>query len=318
MTQYDPKYNDLIDAETWAFIRETEKWYPPDAIGLSIQDQRAVYDKMCRAFNAGHPPGVVVTDSFIAATDHTIPTRSYQVQHPITAQVAYLHGGGFVVGGLDSHDDVCAEICARTKALVTAIDYRLSPEHPFPDDFNDALTAVRHLAKSGVPLVLVGDSAGGNLCAAISAALRGTPHAPIGQVLMYPGLGAPHPTQSATDHAFAPMLTRQDVAFYATIRSGGDTTAEANPSFSPLRATSFANLPPTVVITAQCDPLSDDGRLYCAQVTAAGGKAAHYQEPGLIHGYLRARHRTARAGASFDRIIAAISTLAGGDWPVKL
>jgi len=318
MTQYDSKYNDLIDAETWAFIRETESWYPPDAIGLTIGDQRAVYDKMCRAFHAGHPPGVGVTDGFIATTNHQIPIRTYHVQHPIPAQVVYLHGGGFVVGGLNSHDDVCAEICARTNATVTAIDYRLSPEHPFPDDFNDALTAVRHLANSGAPLVLVGDSAGGNLCAAIAAALRGTPNAPIGQVLIYPGFGAPHPTQSATDHAEAPMLTRQDIAFYATIRAGGDTTAQSNPNFSPLRATGFENLPPTIAITAQCDPLSDDGKVYCDQITAAGGKAAHIEEPGLVHGYLRARHRAARASASFDRIITAIETLARSEWPEKL
>lgn len=318
MTQYDPKYDDLIDAETWAFIRDTESWYPPDAIGLTIQDQRTVYDKMCRAFHAGHPPGVVVTDGFIAATDHNIATRSYHVQHPIPAQVAYLHGGGFVVGGLDSHDDVCAEICARTKAPVTAIDYSLSPEHHFPDDFNDALAAVRHLAKSGAPLVLVGDSAGGNLCAAISAALSGTAQAPIGQVLIYPGLGTPHPTHSAADHAGAPMLTSQDIAFYATIRAGGDTTARTNPNFSPLYGDSFANLPPTVAITAQCDPLSDDGKHYCDQITAAGGAAMHIEEPGLVHGYLRARHRVARAGTSFDRIITAIATLARGDWPAKL
>lgn len=314
MTAYDPKYDDLIDAETWDFIRETESWYPPDAIGLSIDAQREVYDTMCRAFSAGYPQGVVATDGLIEAKGHGIPIRRYQSPQSGTAQVAYLHGGGFVVGGLNSHDDVCAEICARTGFAVTAIDYRLSPEHPFPADFNDALAAVHSLAHSGGPLVLVGDSAGGNLCAAVAAELRGTALAPIGQVLVYPGLGATKATRSATDHASAPMLSSQDMAFYAAIRGGENDGAQNYPRFSPLRATDFSGLPPTIAITAQCDPLSDDGKLYCHQITAAGGKAIHFEELGLVHGYLRARHRAARAAGSFNRIIAAIIALGHADW----
>lgn len=315
---YDPKYDYLIDAETWDFIRETESWYPPDAIGLTIDGQREVYDRMCRAFFAGYPPDVVALDGRIDAEGHSIPTRSYQIPEAGLVQVIYLHGGGFVVGGLSSHDDVCAEICARTGFEVTAVDYRLSPEHPFPDDFNDALVAVGHLAASGKPVILVGDSAGGNLCAAVAAAMRGTPQAPIGQVLIYPGLGSANPTQSAVEHAFAPMLTCQDLGFYAAIRSGKDETAQDTPSFSPLRAVDFSGLPPTITITAQCDPLSDDGRVYCNKIMVAGGKALHLEEAGLVHGYLRARHRVKRARASFDRIIMAISILARGDWPAKL
>lgn len=318
MTQYDPKYDQLIDTETWAFIRETESWYPPDAIGLTIEGQRGVYNKMCRAFHAGYPAGVVATDGTITAHHRDIPTRSYSTGSPAAAQVVYFHGGGFVVGGLDSHDDVCAEICRRSQMPVTAVDYRLSPEHPFPNDFDDALAAARHLAATGLPIVLVGDSAGGNLCAAVAAALRGTAQAPIGQVLIYPGLGARAQSQSAITHANAPMLTTQDMAFYAAIRAGDDPTAQTNPAFSPLRGTDFANLPPTIAITAQCDPLSDDGKLYCDQITAAGGKAMHLEEAGLVHGYLRARHRVARAGASFDRIVAAVSALGQGDWPATL
>ncbi|MGB3280089.1 MAG: alpha/beta hydrolase [Pseudorhodobacter sp.] len=313
---YDPKYDDLIDDETWAFIRETESWYPPDAIGLSIAGQREVYDAMCRAFHAGHPPGVVATDSAIAPGSHSIPLRTYRCGGAGLAQVLYVHGGGFVLGGLDSHDDVCAEICARTGFDVTAVDYRLSPEHPFPCDFNDALAAARSL--SAKPVVLAGDSAGGDLCAAVAAALRGTEFAPIGQVLIYPGLGAPVATQSAVEHAHAPMLTAQDMAFYSTVRAGGDETAQDNPSFSPLRAADFSGLPPTIAITAQCDPLSDDGKHYCERVAAAGGMAKHIEEQGLVHGYLRARHRVTRAGASFDRIVAAISALGRGDWPESL
>ena len=195
---YDPKYDDLIDAETWGFIRDTESWYPPDVIGLTIERQREVYDKMCRAFFAGYPKGVTAQDADIRGTTHAIPVRHYRSQPDAPVQVLYLHGGGFVVGGLHSHDDVCAEICAATGFDVTAVDYRLSPEHPFPQDFDDALAVARVL--TGKPVLLVGDSAGGNLCAALAAALRGTPQAPIGQVLIYPGLGAPIRTGSSSTH----------------------------------------------------------------------------------------------------------------------
>lgn len=309
---YDPKYDALIDAQTWAFIRETESWYPPDAIGLSIADQRGVYDAMCKAFHAGHPAGVTVQNGDIRLPSHAVPLRHYTSRPDAAAQVLYLHGGGFVVGGLDSHDDVCAEICAGTGFDVMAVDYRLSPEHPFPQDFEDALTAAQAVTK---PLILVGDSAGANLCAAVSAALA---KRPLGQVLIYPGLGPPTPTLSMTTHAHAPMLTTEDSAYYARIRSAQNTETLHDPRFSPLRAASFAGLPPTLAISAECDPLADDAALYCAAITAAGGQALHIREAGLVHGYLRARHRVDRAGASFARIIAAIVALGQGKWPETL
>lgn len=312
--RYDPKYDDLIDAQTWAFIRETESWYPPDAIGLTIEGQRAVYDKMCSAFHAGYPAGVTAQDGDIRLASHAIPLRHYRSRANAPGEVLYLHGGGFVVGGLHSHDDVCAEICAGTGLDVTAVDYRLSPEHPFPQDFEDALAAAR--ARSAKPVVLVGDSAGGNLCAAVSAALTGAACAPIGQVLIYPGLGSQPPTASMVAHAHAPMLSAEDTAYYAAIRSAQRAQTVSDPRFSPLRAASFAGLPPTVAISAECDPLADDAALYCEAIAAAGGKAVHIREAGLVHGYLRARHRVDRAGASFARIVGAIAALGRGQWPI--
>jgi len=302
---YDAKYDGLIDAQTWAFIRETESFYPPDAIGLSTEGQRAFYDRMCKAFHAGRPPGVTVQDTALG----DIPLRQYQSQPNAKAQVLYLHGGGFVVGGLNSHDDICAEICARTGFDVTAVAYRLSPEHPFPQDFDDALAAAQAGSK---PLVLVGDSAGGNLCAALSAALE-TPS--LGQVLIYPSLGPPTPTASMTTHAYAPMLTAQDCVYYAQIRAAQNPQTLDDPRFSPLRAASFAGLPPTIAISAECDPLADDAALYCTAIASAGGRARHIREAGLVHGYLRARHRADRARASFARIIHVIAALGKGDWP---
>ncbi|WP_050527562.1 alpha/beta hydrolase [Pseudorhodobacter aquimaris] len=306
---YDAKYDALLNAQTWEFIRKTESFYPPDAVGLTVTEQRRVYDEMCCAFHAPHPAGLAVHDTTL---DH-IPLRHYRAAKHAPAQVLYIHGGGFVVGGLESHDSVCAEISARTGLDVTAVDYRLSPEHPFPQDFDDALHAAK--AQTGKPLVLVGDSAGANLCAAVSAALVGAADAPVGQVLIYPQLGAAGVTNSMSAHANAPMLSAADCAYYAALRSARIAQTVEDPRFSPLQAASFAGLPPTVAISAECDPLADDAAVYCDAITAAGGRARHIQEAGLVHGYLRARHSVDRAKASFTRIINAISDLSRGEWP---
>ena len=109
------------------------------------------------------------------------------------------------------------------------------------------------------------------------------------------------------------MLTVRDLDFYMGIRTGGeDRTGDI--TLSPLADADFANLPATVLITAECDPLSSDGEAYRDRVVAAGGRAAWFEEPGLVHGYLRARHMVGRARASFTHIVEAVSALGRGDW----
>lgn len=300
-------YQTLIDAETWAFIRRSEACYPPETATFSIADQRRIYDKMCREFHRGYPAGVTAEDRPVGG----VPCRVYPGAAPT---VLYLHGGGYVVGGLESHDDVCAEIRARTGLTVVSADYRLSPENLHPAAFDDARAVALALATEG-PLLLAGDSAGGNLAAAVSHALRAVPRVHLlGQVLIYPGLGGNIDQGSYLRHAHAPMLTRDDVLFYADIRHGGPHPA-GDATVAPLHDTDFSRLPPTVAISAQCDPLADDGRDYAARITAAGGRAHWIEEPGLVHGYLRARATVPRAAASFTRITHAISALAHGDWP---
>ena len=162
----------------------------------------------------------------------------------------YLHGGGFVVGGLDSHDDVCAELCQRTGYELVSVDYRLAPEHLHPAAFDDALTAFEWVAKTyAQPILLAGDSAGGNLAAALAHATRGHERAPIGQVLIYPGLGGDMSKGSYVEHAEAPMLTVRDIEFYRDVRSGGPER-QGDATVAPLADTDFSGLPPTVVVTA--------------------------------------------------------------------
>ena len=295
-----PDYQSLIDAQTWAFIRATDATYPPDTATLTIADQRAIYDRMCRSFFRGYPQGVTAEDLPVGG----VPCRRYPGAGPT---VIYLHGGGYVVGGLHSHDDVCAEIRGVTELTVISVDYRLSPEHQHPAAFDDACAVIR--ATPG-PLVLAGDSAGGNLAAAAAHALR-DPRI-LGQVLIYPGLGGDRSMGSYVTHANAPMLTAADIDFYAGIRHGGTAPQRGDPTVSPLQDTDFSGLPMTLAIGAECDPLHDDAPDYAAAIRAAGGRAHAVTATGLVHGYLRARATVPRAAESFALITATIAAFGRG------
>lgn len=305
-------YERLIDEETWAFIRKTGECYPDDAVELSIDEQRAVYNEMAREFRVARPDLVTAEDRQAMG----VPVRIYTAGSP-TRTVLFCHGGGFVVGGLESHDDVCAEICAQTGYRVVSVDYRLAPEHQHPamfDDARNALAWVIDTYKEGV--VLMGDSAGANLCAALAHATRNDPElAPhiMGQVLIYGAFGGDVNAGSYIEHAQAPMLTRDEILFYMDIRGSGRT--DWDPTYAPLQDSDFSHLPPTVLISADCDPVRDDSRDYRDRVQAAGGRAHWINEPGLVHGYLRARHSVGRARDSFERISVAVEALGQGVWP---
>lgn len=319
MPPIQPDYDTLIDKETWAFIRRTENWYPPETTSFPVHQQRGIYDSMCREFHIGYPKGIT------AQTDDTgISTRHYCLT-PVAgmaatiAQIVYFHGGGFVVGGLDSHDDVCAELCATTGFPLTAVDYRLCPEHPHPAAFHDALSGVEKAwRRQQLPILLCGDSAGANLAAAVAHQLRAENHSknPIrlaGQVLIYPGLGGNTSTGSYQTHANAPMLTTEDVEFYSKLRlQGSNGIVEA--TSAPLMDSCFADLPDTYIVSAQCDPLSDDGKMYRDAIVSAGGNAVWINESGLVHGYLRARNTVGRARRSFERITDTLSAMGNGEW----
>lgn len=309
-------YAKLIDAETRAFIERTNEWYPPDAVDRSIAEQRAVYDEMCRAFFTGYPQGVNARDSAVEAPGRAIPVRIYRTAAEPVVTLLYFHGGGFVLGGLESHDDVCAELAATTGYEVVAVDYRLAPEHTHPAQFDDALAAFEWAtATRERPVLLCGDSAGGNIAAAVSHATRGHKRRPAGQVLIYPTLGGDQHRGSYVTHAEAPMLTTRDLGFYRDIRAG-DRDVTGDITFAPLADADFANLPPTFVVTAECDPLSSDGEAYRDRILAAGGTAAWVEEKGLVHGFLRARHSVGRAKAGFRRIADALAALGRGEFPL--
>ncbi len=307
-----PDYRALIDAEMWAFIERVDGTYPPGVVDMTIAEQRAVYNNMCKVFYQGRPAGVDVHDE----DQGGVLCRRYETGTTDTT-VIYYHGGGFVVGGLDSHDDVCAELCKRTGFRVISVDYGLAPEVVFPGCFNDAwaaFEAITEFHKGSV--IMCGDSAGGNLAAAVTHHARGRiDNRIVGQVLIYPGLGGDHDQGSYVEHANAPHLTTADMAFYMKTRTGGVSPPKGDPRFAPLQDTDFSGLPPSVMVTAECDPLASDGKAYRDAVRVAGGTAKWINVSGMVHGCLRARVMSQKAAGFFDQIVGAVDAVGRREWP---
>jgi acetyl esterase/lipase len=297
------KYAGLKDPGLRAFMIAGERLYPPDAVNFSMAEQRAFYDKYCAHFRKQRPSGISSEDFKVG----DVPCRLYRsdaMEKP--PLLLYLHGGGFVLGGLDSHDDVCAEICDGAEAAVVAVEYRLAPEHPFPAAFEDCWQVLQYLGRHYSKIAVGGDSAGGNLAAALSLKARdeGSPKL-MGQLLIYPGLGGDMSKGSYVSQAKAPGLATSDVEYYRDIYKGnGSRFAE------PLRETNYAGLPPAFMVAAGLDPLHDDCEDYAARLRAAGIAALVRHEPLLVHAFIRARHMSEPARDSFRAIIEAVFALA--------
>lgn len=286
----------MLDPEIMAFVDETAQFYPPDLAADDWPGQRAAYDRMAAHFHVGRPAGLAVSDDRVAG----VALRCYGRASAV--RLLYLHGGGFVLGGLESHDDVCAEISARSGVQVVSVDYRLGPEHPHPAAYDDAAGVARALIAQG-PVILCGDSAGATLCAALAGTFPAGSF--LAQVLVYPLLGfAPHGGSFET-HAHAPLLSRDDVLLYDRLRFADPS----DPRHCPAKG-DLASLPPTWLFPAEVDPLHDDALRYLAAVRGAGGEAYLRTGVGLVHGWLRARHRSTKARAEFDAVLEAVSNLA--------
>lgn len=303
-------YDSEIDKETWAFIEKTKSFYSDELLSYSIEQQRLEYNQMCRAFDTHRQYELIIkTEEW-----DTIPVRIYEPQNSVGTLI-YFHGGGFVVGDLDSHHDVCANLAEKSQLRVVSVAYRLAPEHKHPAQFNDAYHAVKIASNTyPEPLIVAGDSAGGNLAACVCHSLRSTDINLSGQVLIYPSLGTNMDSKSFIIHSNAPLLSTKDMLYYKKIRCENDVP-EDDATFAPLNDEDFSNLPPTIVFTAACDPLVDDGEKYCEKITNSGGLAKWINEAGLVHGYLRARSEVARASNSFERIAFAAASLAQKKWP---
>jgi len=316
------------EPEILAFIAEVDSYYPPKSVEAPIAQQRARYDALCRGFDAPLPAGLTVADETAPHPQGSVPLRRYRpAQCHREAVVVYFHGGGFIVGGLDSHNAICAEIAEAAGAEVMATDYRLAPEHRFPVALTDCLAAV--LTHGARPIVVAGDSAGGSLAAGAAMALRdaarGAPAAlalleaagwrrgaalprVVGQALIYPVLGGDLGQGSYREMAEAPGLSTKDVRYYRDILGA----PERDPYGHPLAAADWAGLPPAFITAAHFDPLRDDGRAYAARLAEAGVAVSFREEPQLVHAWLRARHRSPGARAGFDALCRGVAQLLDG------
>jgi acetyl esterase len=314
---HDPlaaKYAQLVDPGIRRFMIEGERFYPPDAVNFTLAEQRAFYDRYCAHFGKPRPPSVTLHD-FNAGS---VPCRLYKSDAtPRPPVLLYLHGGGFVLGSLDSHDDVCAEICEGADIAVVAVQYRLSPVKIFPAAFDDCWSALKHVAETelGVDrakIIVGGDSAGGNLAAALAMKARdeGAPKL-LGQVLIYPGLGGDTSKGSYVAQATAPGLTVADIDYYRRLYCGPDGSPGHRSKYAaPLRETDYRSLPPAFMVAAALDPLHDDCGDYAARLQAAGVPALVRDEPLLVHAFIRARHMSEPARESFSAIVEACFVLA--------
>ncbi|MFC6339144.1 alpha/beta hydrolase fold domain-containing protein [Pseudomonas sp. CCM 7891] len=295
-----------ISPQMVAFVENTESFARDDT---SLAGLRQGYDRMCQAFTPALPEGLRVSGFALAG----VGVRAYQPVAPTPAAgwpcILYMHGGGWVVGGLDSHDFICFELASALQVLVIAIDYRLAPEHPFPAAYNDCRAVWQAIQSGEAPcninleqLVVAGDSAGGNLAAALCLGLRDDRQSlPRGQVLIYPGLGGPDGLPSRRDCADAPLLSSADTEYYRALYLHKPDKPSAYAM--PLLATDFSGLPPALITVAQFDPLRDDGMLYAERLRAAGVTATLYPGKGLIHGCLRARGQVAEVDRLYEYLL---------------
>ncbi|WP_017558707.1 alpha/beta hydrolase [Nocardiopsis baichengensis] len=243
-----------------------------------------------------------------------VPVRIYR---PTARQdlpaVLYLHGGGFVVGGLDTHDNAVRLLAEQAGALVVSVDYRMAPEHRYPAALEDCFAAYRWLRANAAALgadpgriAVAGDSAGGflSLCTAFIAAERGVP-GPVHLGLVYPGTGAAlgegfaaASGTSGGDADDSGGMSADELGWYMATFLGGFPVSELPHYVPPARARDLSVLPPVFVLTAEHDPLKEDGAAFAERLEEAGVPVERWDAPGMVHSFLRWMHAVPAARAS--------------------
>ena len=264
---------------------------------LSPPEARVAYLASRQVLQPDPEPVAEVVALEAAGPGGPIPLRFYRGQgvpkeSPQPALI-FFHGGGWVIGDLESHDQVCRALANATPCIVVAVDYRLAPEHKFPAAAEDAIAATQWIAANAARLgidagrlAVGGDSAGGNLAAvvALDARDRGVPRLAL-QLLVYPAADMRMDWPSAERHALQLPLTRAAMDWFIAhyLRSDDD---KADWRASPLRASSLKGLPPALIVTAGFDPLRDEGEAYAKALRSAGVAVVHELFEGQIHGFL--------------------------------
>jgi acetyl esterase len=257
----------------------------------------------------------------IPATTETpaLPARLYAARGGSAPSpgLVYLHGGGWVIGDLDTHDQLCCRLARLGGLRVVAIDYRLAPEHRFPAAVLDSLAAFRYVAAHAESLGIdparlgvAGDSAGGNLSAVVGLHTRGDARRPALSVLLYPALDAGRTTPSHRELAEGFFLNTAAMDWYYDHYRGPRPQEPLHPDASPLHAADVAGSPPTLIVAAAFDPLRDEAAAYAERLRAAGVTTVYKCYPDLIHGFAlltglsaSARHATATLASTIGQAL---------------
>lgn len=284
-----------LDPELQVVVDLVNAQPAPPASEQGAEALRAAFAGLARMLGTGDER-VTTEDLQLDLPGRSVGARRYLPVAPAAGPgtVVFFHGGGFVIGSIDTHDAICRDLAAACGRPVVSIDYRLAPEHTFPAAHDDAEDAVRWLAtrgeRHGLDLgrtVLAGDSAGANLAIATARRLRDRPEPGVEVVLaalVYPvaDLADPDSHPSFTDNGEGYLLTADTMRFFADSYVP-DVGQRSRPDASPLRVADLAGMPATLVITAEYDPLRDEGDALAAALSDAGVEVDLHRFDGAVH-----------------------------------
>jgi acetyl esterase/lipase len=302
----------MLDPQARAYLDLLASISAPPLHALDAQQARLAYKKARAIAQPAPPPVSAVSMHGADGPAGPIPLRVYRPLGSAATEtlpaLVFLHGGGWTIGDLDTHDVVCREICNRARCAVVSVDYRLAPEHRFPAAVDDTLAATRwvagharDLAIDPARIAIGGDSAGGNLAAVAALLLRdaGGPALAL-QLLIYPATDFRANTASHRENGSGYLLTKEAIDYFSAsylgpAMDGTDWRA------SPALAASFRGLPAAFVLTAGYDPLRDEGALYAQQLRDAGVPVEYVCFEGQIHGFITMSKLIDAAAVAFDR-----------------
>jgi acetyl esterase len=305
------------------FVTRANSVLPPDYHTRPLAEQRRLYASLVDEFPFPRPAGVAVRDDTVRDDTgrgaggrgvRAVPVRVYRPDRRTgRGAYLYLHGGGFVLGSLDTHDTIAAELAAKSGQVVIAVDFRPAPEHPFPAALEDCYAALRGVAAEADRLDVdpgllgvAGDSSGANLAVALCLVSRDRGGPPVhAQALVSPVLDFARWNSGGED---APLLSGDEMVLF-TRQYTGDPANVEHAYISPLRSARFHGLPPAYIMAAEADSLCVDAGQYAERLRAAGTPVELVVEPGFVHACVRARGVSPAVAEAWDRFCAAAARL---------